>query len=49
MIVWGRLRYDLIALRTLVAAVMVGIVPSDKAFSDFSDDIYINRRLQPSS
>lgn len=39
--VWGRLRYDVVALLTLLAAVAVGIVPYDKAFSGFSDDIVI--------
>ena len=38
---WGRLRYDLVALVTLLVAVAVGIVPYDKAFSGFSDDIVI--------
>ncbi|HLT27222.1 MAG TPA: SLC13 family permease [Zeimonas sp.] len=39
--VWGRLRYDLVALLALLAAVAVGIVPPDKAFSGFSDDILV--------
>jgi di/tricarboxylate transporter len=39
--VWGRLRYDLVAVLALLAAVLVGIVPYDKAFSGFSDDIVI--------
>ena len=39
--VWGRLRYDLVALLALLAAVLSGIVPADKAFSGFSDDIVI--------
>jgi di/tricarboxylate transporter len=39
--VWGRLRYDLVAVLSLLAAVLVGIVPADKAFSGFSDDIVI--------
>ena len=41
MFVWGRLRYDVVALLTLLAAIAVGIVPHDKAFSGFSDDIVI--------
>lgn len=36
---WGQLRYDLVALLGLLAAVLTGIVPYDKAFSGFSDDI----------
>ncbi|MET0279214.1 MAG: SLC13 family permease [Pseudorhodoplanes sp.] len=39
--VWGRLRYDLVAVLALLAGVFVGIVPHDKAFSGFSDDIVI--------
>ena len=41
MFVWGRLRYDVVALLTLLAAIAVGIVPHDKAFSGFSDDVVI--------
>src|SRR6266567_1202163 len=37
--VWGRLRYDLVALMFLLAAIAAGIVPADKAFTGFSDDI----------
>jgi len=39
--VWGRLRYDLVALLSLLAAIAAGIVPPEKAFSGFSDDIVI--------
>ena len=39
--VWGRLRYDLVAVLSLLAAVLVGVVPADKAFEGFSDDIVI--------
>jgi di/tricarboxylate transporter len=39
--VWGRLRYDLVAMLALLAAVLAGIVPYDKAFSGFSDDIIV--------
>ena len=39
--VWGRLRYDLVAVLALLAAVFTGIVPSSHAFSGFSDDIVI--------
>jgi di/tricarboxylate transporter len=41
MFVWGKLRYDLVAVLGLLAAILVGIVPHDKAFSGFSDDIVI--------
>lgn len=39
--VWGRLRYDVVALLALFAGVVVGVVPMDKAFSGFSDQIVI--------
>jgi di/tricarboxylate transporter len=39
--VWGRLRYDLVAVLALLAALAVGIVPAAEAFSGFSDDIVI--------
>ena len=39
--VWGSFRYDLVAMLALLAAVLVGIVPADKAFSGFADDIVI--------
>lgn len=38
---WGRLRYDLVAGLALLAAVLVGIVPMDQAFSGFSNEIVI--------
>jgi di/tricarboxylate transporter len=39
--VWGRLRYDLVAVLALLAAVFTGIVPHKEAFSGFGDDIVI--------
>jgi di/tricarboxylate transporter len=41
MFAWGKLRYDLVALIGLLAAILSGIVPYDKAFTGFSDDIVI--------
>src|SRR3990170_6422243 len=41
MFFWGKLRYDLVAVLTLLVAIAAGIVPYDKAFSGFSDDIVI--------
>jgi len=34
-LIWGRWRYDLVAFMALVIALIVGIVPSDQAFSGF--------------
>lgn len=39
--VWNRLRYDLVALLGLVVAVGIGIVPAEKAFDGFRDQIVI--------
>ncbi|MBL0900226.1 MAG: SLC13 family permease, partial [Reyranella sp.] len=39
--VWNRIRYDLAALLGLVVAVATGIVPLDKAFSGFSDQVVV--------
>ena len=41
LLIWGRLRYDLVALAALLAAVACGIVPFDEAFRGFSDDIVV--------
>lgn len=38
---WGRFRYDLVAAVALLAGVATGIVPFDRAFTGFSDDIVI--------
>lgn len=39
--VWGRLRYDLVALLALLAGIATGIIPPDRAFAGFGDDIVI--------
>ncbi len=39
--IWDRFRYDVVACCALVLAVALGVVPTDKAFSGFSDDIVI--------
>ncbi len=35
LLIWGRWRYDLVAFGALVAALLLGIVPSEKAFEGF--------------
>lgn len=37
--VWGKLRYDLVALMALVAGVLVGVIPAGEMFSGFSNDL----------
>ena len=39
--VWGRWRYDLVAVTGLLAAVVLGVVPAEDAFAGFSNDIVI--------
>jgi di/tricarboxylate transporter len=39
--VWGRLRYDLVAIVALLGALALGVVKPKDAFSGFSDDIVI--------
>jgi di/tricarboxylate transporter len=39
--IWGRIRYDLVAILALLASVALGIVPAERAFSGFADDIVI--------
>jgi di/tricarboxylate transporter len=39
--VHGRLRYDVVALLALFAAVLAGIVPPDAAFAGFGDDVVV--------
>ncbi|TQI76160.1 di/tricarboxylate transporter [Bosea sp. AK1] len=38
---WGRLRYDIVAMLALLVAVALGLVPAADAFKGFSDDIVI--------
>ncbi|HMO29881.1 SLC13 family permease [Enterovirga sp.] len=39
--VWGRLPYDVVAVTGLICGVALGVVPADKAFLGFSDDIVV--------
>lgn len=37
--IWGRLRYDLVALTALVAGAVIGIIPVEEMFSGFSNEL----------
>ncbi|MDZ4760754.1 MAG: SLC13 family permease [Alphaproteobacteria bacterium] len=37
--IWGKLRYDLVALLALVTGVVLGVIPADRMFSGFSNDL----------
>lgn len=39
--IWNKWRFDLVALVSLFAAVVVGIVPVEKAFSGFADPVVV--------
>ena len=39
--IWGRIRYDMVAVIALLVSVGLGIVPADEAFAGFADDIVI--------
>lgn len=39
--VWGRFRYDVVAVCALLAGVAVGVVPAKQAFAGFSNDITV--------
>lgn len=39
--VWGKFRYDIVAIIALLAALALGLVPPDKAFTGFSDELVI--------
>ncbi|MBP8063322.1 MAG: anion permease, partial [Brevundimonas sp.] len=39
--VWGRFRYDLIALGALLAGLVIGVIPAEAAFDGFRNDITI--------
>ncbi|MFV2093195.1 MAG: SLC13 family permease, partial [Hyphomicrobiales bacterium] len=35
LLLWGRFRYDLVAFAALMAGVVLGVVPTERAFSGF--------------
>ena len=39
--VWGRFRYDLVALAALMAGVLTGVVPAQHAFDGFKNDVVV--------
>ena len=39
--IWGKVRYDMVAILALLVSMAVGIVSPDEAFTGFSDDIVI--------
>ncbi|MBP2299129.1 SLC13 family permease [Azospirillum picis] len=41
LLIWDRLRYDLVGMLALLGSVALGIVPAKEAFQGFSDDIVI--------
>jgi di/tricarboxylate transporter len=41
LLMWGRWRYDLVSFAALIIAVVLGVVPADRAFSGFANDATI--------
>ena len=41
MFVWGRFRYDLVALGALLAGVLLGVIPAKHAFDGFKNDVVV--------
>ena len=41
LLVWGGLRYDIVAFAALIVAVVLGLVPADEAFSGFGHPVTI--------
>jgi di/tricarboxylate transporter len=39
--IWGRLRYDLIALGSLLTGVIIGVIPAPSAFDGFKSDVVV--------
>lgn len=39
--IWGRLRYDMVALLSLLIGLAVGVVPFDRAFHGFGDPVVV--------
>lgn len=39
--IWGRFRYDLVALVALVAGLAIGIIPAEAAFDGFKNDVTV--------
>jgi len=37
--IWGKYRYDLIALAALVAGALLGLIPVNKMFTGFGNDL----------
>ncbi len=41
MFVWGRYRYDLVALGSLLAGLLLGVIPAAEAFDGFKNDVVV--------
>ena len=39
--IWGRFRYDLIALGALVLGLAIGVIPPEAAFDGFNNDVTV--------
>src|SRR5579872_4291996 len=39
--IWGRLRYDVVALGSVLTGVLIGVVPAKDAFDGFKSDVVV--------
>ncbi len=39
--IWGRLRYDVVALGSVLTGVLIGVVPAEHAFDGFKSDVVV--------
>ena len=39
--IWGRFRYDLVAVTALVAGLAIGVIPAEAAFDGFNNDVTV--------
>ena len=39
--IWGRLRYDVVALASVLTGVLIGVVPAASAFDGFKSDVVV--------
>lgn len=39
--IWGRFRYDLVAVAALVAGLAIGVIPAEDAFEGFANDVTV--------
>jgi di/tricarboxylate transporter len=44
LLVWGKIRYDLVAFGALIVAIIIGVVPQEQAFAGFGHHATVTDR-----